>query len=99
MMTSVWLGWSVCTQVSTTAARRLDVDNNQSFSAVLFPTNGCSDTLCYYGITSQPQHYHITYGDYTNGQQAFFIIVYRRKMVVCWRCFRGVVGGRVAMLM
>ena len=52
--------WSVCTQVSTTAAQRLDVDNNQSFSAVLFPTNGCSDTLCYYGITS---HMEITLMD------------------------------------
>ena len=92
MTSSGWmLGWSVCTQVSTTAAQSLDVDNNQSFSAVLFPTNGCSDTLCYYGITS---HMEITLMD----NKHFYHRLQKKDDCLLAMFSRGC-GGRVPMLM
>ena len=84
---------SLCLAVSTTAAWMWTTTN--LFLRYYFQQ---MDVVIHYGIMAS-QHYHITYGDYTNGQQAVFIIVYRRKMIVCWPCFRGVVGGRVPMLM
>ena len=80
------LGWSVCTQVSTTAAWSLDVDNNQSFSAVLFPTNGCSDTLCYYGITS---HMEITLMDNKHFLSSFT----EERWLFAGDVFEGLWGG------
>ena len=87
---------SVCLAVHSKHNCGLDVDNTTNlFLRYYFQQ---MDVVIHYGIMAS-QHYHITYGDYTNGQQAVFIIVYRRKMIVCWPCFGGVVGGRVAMLM
>ena len=85
---------TLCLAVSTTAAWMWTTTN--LFLRYYFQQ---MDVVIHYGIMASQQQYHITYGDYTNGQQAVFIIVYRRKMIVCWPCFGGVVGGRVAMLM
>ena len=63
---------SLCLVVSTTAAWMWTTTN--LFLRYYFQQ---MDVVIHYGIMAS-QHYHITYGDYTNGQQAVFIIVYRR---------------------